>query len=232
MKKKKRITLIIMSVTLLSTFCNKTISAQDHQDHDEATTILSLKERFKPGADHDGHDHGETESGHDGHDHGETESGHDHGETGSGHDGHDNGETESGHDGHDHGEAESDHDEHSGGKAIGPGKAIEEIDPMKGFRLSIEAVKTLEIELETYKKAEFAISKSSLVTSKSEKGIYRLRDGFFKLIPVELIGKTQNGYVVKVSELAPGDQIVSNGAGLLRVADVYSTDSAEYSHSH
>ncbi len=79
---------------------------------------------------------------------------------------------------------------------------------------------------------EFTIEKTTLVTSRESKGVYRFRGGFFKLLPVETIKEVNGKYLVKVKGVDFGDQIVINGTGLLRIADVYSTDSAEYSHAH
>ncbi len=125
-----------------------------------------------------------------------------------------------------------DHDDHGGSKSIGTGKAIEVVDEEKGFKLSKEAIKTLSIKLQTIASDEFLIGKKTLVVSKSIKGIYRFRGGFFKFLPVTSIKKVKDRYLIKVKGVGFGDQIVINGVGLLRVADVYSTDKAEYSHSH
>jgi hypothetical protein len=125
-----------------------------------------------------------------------------------------------------------DHDDHGAGKSIGTGKAIEVVDEKKGFKLSNEAIKTLTIKLQTIDTKEFLISKTTLVVSKSSKGIYRYRSGFFKLLPVTSIKKVKGKYLVKVNGVGFGDQIVTQGVGLLLVADVYSTDKSEYGHGH
>ncbi len=127
---------------------------------------------------------------------------------------------------------EEEHGHGGGGKAVGEGKAIVEISEEKGFKLSKEAINTLELKLLNVDSDEFLIEKTTLVTSKKLKGVYRFRGGFFKLLPVELKKEVDGKYLVKVKGVDFGDQIVINGVGLLRVADVYSTDKAEYSHSH
>ncbi len=175
------------------------------------------------GDDHSGHNHSKTSkhSDDDGHDHSKAS-----------HDDHDD------HDGHDHSKAgHDDHDDHGGhdhggGKAIGKGKAIEIVDEIKGFKLSKEAIKSLKLKLKTVDGDEFEIEKSTLVTSKNVKGLYRFRGGFFKFLPVKLVKETNGKYLVKVKGVDFGDQIVTNGVGLLRVTDVYSTDKSEYGHSH
>ena len=142
---------------------------------------------------------------------------------------HDDHKEEKGH--ADHGE-HGEHGEHGGGKAVGKGKAIEEVDENKGFKLSKEAIKTLKLKLQTVDGDEFSIDKTTLVSSKSTKGLYRFRGGFFKFMPVELLKESKGKYLVKVKGVDFGDQIVIDGVGLLRVTDVYSTDTSEYGHSH
>jgi hypothetical protein len=51
-------------------------------------------------------------------------------------------------------------------------------------------------------------------------------------MPVELLKESKGKYLVKVKGVDFGDQIVIDGVGLLRVTDVYSTDTSEYGHSH
>lgn len=188
-------------------------------------TILLISNLVFAEGDHDHsshkrHDHSKQEEKHDDHD---DHKGHVH----SKHNDHDD------HKGHDH----SKHDDHKGhdhgsSKAIGKGKAIEVVDEKKGFKLSKEAIKTLKLRLQNVDGDEFEISKHTLVSSKSIKGVYRFRAGFFKLLNAKILKETKFGYKVKVAGVEFGDQIVINGVGLLRVTDVYSTDESEYGHSH
>lgn len=175
----------------------------------------------------DGDDH----SSHSGDDHSKQEKHDDH----EGHKRHDHSKHDNidEHKGHDH-EKKDDHEGHDHGasKAIGKGKAIEVVDEKKGFKLSKEAIKTLKLKLQNVDGDEFEISKSTLVSSKSIKGVYRFRAGFFKLLTAKILKETKTGYKVKVAGVDFGDQIVINGVGLLRVTDVYSTDKSEYGHSH
>tara|TARA_Y100000296_G_C5142934_1_gene242129 strand:- start:724 stop:1341 length:618 start_codon:yes stop_codon:yes gene_type:complete len=141
-----------------------------------------------------------------------------------------------GHDEHvdehnDHDE-QNDHDEHGSAKSIGLGKAILEVDKVKGLKLSDEAIKTLNLTLKKVSTEVFSIDRDSLVVSKSMKGIYRFRDNFFKYLPVTSINKKQGKYFVRVKGIVAGDHVVTGGVGLLRVTDVYSTDESEYGHGH
>lgn len=194
------------------------------------------------GDDHSGHGHSKKEehSQGDGHQHkknknkkhekhkGHTENDEkDHGE--SGHEGHDDHE-ERGHS--DHGEEDGHGDHGDAGKAVGEGKAIVAVDELKGFKLSPEAIKALELKLTTVSGDEFTIKKSTLVASKNLRGVYRFRGGFFKLLEVKIISEAKKTYKVKVKGVEFGDQIVTDGLGLLRISDVYSTDKSNYGHSH
>jgi hypothetical protein len=142
-------------------------------------------------------------------------------------------------DGHDHSIQEK-YDEHKDSKvhdhetskAIGKGKAIEIVDEIKGFKLSKESIATLNLKFQKIDGNEFRINKSTLVSSKSIKGVYRFRAGFFKLLSAKILKETDSEYRVKVAGLNLNDQIVISGVGLLRVADIYSIDKSEYGHSH
>lgn len=196
------------------------IQADDHvHQHNDGHDDLEDKE-------HDD-DHGEEQSDkhdddhHDNHDT-KNDDNHDDDHGAKSGDKHDDGDKDG--DEHDHG--------HGGGKSIGERKAIKSVDETLGFKLSSEAMKTLEIQLIKIEKKEFTIDKAILVTSKSLKGIYRFRDDYFKFLPVILLKETNGKYLVSVEDIIPGDQIVTNGVGLLRVADIYSTDESEYGHGH
>jgi len=171
----------------------------------------------------DGHDHANHKQKEEHEKHKKSEGHDDHGE--EGHDDH----GEEGHD--DHGE--EGHDDHGdGAKTVGKGKAITAVDKVKGFKLSKEAIKSLEIKLKTVEGSIFKITKKMLVSSKNKIGVYRFRGGFFKLLDAKILKEIKGGYKVEVKGVDFGDQIVINGTGLLRVTDVYSTDKSNYGHSH
>lgn len=188
--------------------------------------------------DHKKHDNLEDESTHKNHDDHKDDdnqkkhSAHEEDNKHKNNDGHEDGERHGKHDDHKDGEKDGEHDDHGEGKSIGKGKAIESVDEVKGFKLSKEAIKTIDLKLQTVDGEEFSIDKKTLVTSKSVKGIYRFRGGYFKFLPIKLIKEINGKYLVNVKGVDFGDQIVTNGVGLLRVTDVYSTDESEYGHSH
>lgn len=140
---------------------------------------------------------------------------------------------------HDEHSEHSDHHEHdqhkegaADGKAIGEGKAIQEFIEGKGFSLSKEAYQALEIRLIKPKDAVFNIAPLALVNIHSEVGIYRFRDGLFKLVPLEILERSARGVRARVKEFQNGDSFVESDPALLRVTDVYSVDESEYGHSH
>ena len=140
------------------------------------------------------------------------------------------------HDGHkedEGGHAEHDgHEGHGNSKAIGKGKAIEEVDERKGFKMSKEAKKTIGVKLRKLSEGPVVIPKEALVVSLNKRGIYRYRNGFFKMLPVKIKGEDKNTFIVTVEGLKNGDEIAVDGVGLLRVTDIYSTDTSEYGHGH
>lgn len=205
--------LLIIFTCLLSTQFLMADESDSHKGHDHK------QKKHEEHKNDKNHDHKKDK--HDDHDHGKE----DHSEDEKDHKGHDDFNEEGAHDDH------SGHDEHSS-KAVGKGKAIEVVDEKNGFKLSPEAIKTLKLKLQNVDGDEFLIEKSTLVVSEELKGLYRFRGGFFKFHPVELKKEVNGKYLVKVPGVEFGDQIVINGTGLLRVADVYSTDTAEYGHSH
>ncbi|MBK8871775.1 MAG: efflux RND transporter periplasmic adaptor subunit [Elusimicrobia bacterium] len=174
---------------------------------------LSLQAGKSPQThEEDGHkdDHGDHA------DHNEDDKGH---EESEGHGG--NGE-----EGHEEGEEEA-------SSSVGPGNAVTATDQENGLQLSPEAVATLDIKTHPAP-MESLFPKKAIVTSKDETGVYRLRDGWYKLVQ----GKTEpQGDRVRFTphrkqDLRPGDQVVVEGAPLLRVAELDAFSTGEAGHGH
>lgn len=119
--------------------------------------------------------------------------------------------------------------------SVGPGKAVTEANPSKGFKLSEKALKTLEIQARSIdRRGQITIPETCLVEFKDETGIYRWRDGYFKLIE-GTAQKTGRAIIFKPrssSDLQPGDQVVTNGVPLLRVAELDAFSEGEAGHAH
>lgn len=131
-----------------------------------------------------------------------------------------------GKEGHEEGEEEA-------SSGVGPGNAVTAADREKGLQFSDEAVKTLGIKTQDAPE-EFTLPKSAIVTFKDETGVYRLRDGWYKLIEGEA---RPRGLLVRFishrkKDLRPSDQIVVEGAPLLRVAELDAFSTGEAGHGH
>lgn len=122
----------------------------------------------------------------------------------------------------DHGEEE---EESTGG--VGPNNAVTAADEHEGIKLSPKAMEFIGLKTEAYNGQ--MIPKASLVFYQDKVGIYRLRDGWFKLVPVTF--SVSEPSIPQSADLRPGDQIVVQGTGLLRVAEL-DAFSGEVGHSH
>lgn len=119
--------------------------------------------------------------------------------------------------GHDHGEEKQAHEE----------------EVFEGVQLSPQAEKNFEIQRVAIRNNEqFEIAASTVVTSGTEKNLYRYRDGKYLRIDFEVLKKVGENLVVKSKDLKPGDEIVVSGMGLLRIAELAATGGAPASHSH
>lgn len=181
-------------------------SALEKDDHKHSG---EAKQLHRPSASHDDeHDQGKTHKGHDDHEEDDDSEGH---------------------------KDEHDHD-HESEARFGLGKAIQEVKEGKGFKLSKEAFKTLELGFHELRSSgtngSFQIPEAALVTTKNITGVYRFREDFFKFIPVSLRGNSDNLFNARTDELMAGDRIVVEGVGIITLTDVFSTDSSEYGHGH
>ncbi len=170
------------------------------------------------GEDH-GHDHAEENKTTDSHDHGEDD---------------DHEEAEEG--GHDHG------DEHGDEKndRFGPGKAILAASKKQGIQLSDVAITTLGVttaKIDKLTPAGFLqVPLSAAVFYQDEVGVYRFKDGWFKLIEVDVVSKTKNHVIVKNKPkhlgLSSGDRFATSGVPLLRAAELEAWGGSGDGHGH
>ncbi|GIL17063.1 MAG: hypothetical protein BroJett040_08140 [Oligoflexia bacterium] len=127
---------------------------------------------------------------------------------------------------HEH-EGHGDHDE--AGANIGPDKGILE-KSKEGIKLSKEAVETMAIKAMDIGSQSVSIPVSALVKIKDEKYVYRLRNGWFKRVEIQVVQKNGNTLTVIISDFVAGDKIVTDGLGFLRTSDVFSEEGATHSH--
>lgn len=107
--------------------------------------------------------------------------------------------------------------------SVGAGKAVLEAKEGLGFKLSEAAMKTLEVKLETVTaRGAVFVPASSIANLKGETGVYRLRQGYFKLIEGEVSdGKERVRFVPQnTGDVIKGDQIAITAVPLLRVTEL------------
>ncbi len=141
--------------------------------------------------------------------------------------------------GHEYGKVEKeekghgDHDEEEGGARFGPDKAITAANKKDGIQLSEKAAKTLGLSyVAASGDGTFKLPFKTAVFFQDEVGVYRLKNGWHKLIEVQLISKTMSEVVVKTSELKSGDQIANDGVPLLRAAELEAWGGSGDGHGH
>ena len=143
---------------------------------------------------------------------------------------------------HKEGEKSHDHGKESGGEgekheeeeneSVGPEKGIQEADEHKGFRLSPEALKNFEIKTMKLGKSPFTVPTTVVVRSGDEVNLFRMRGGYFKRIDFQTIRKNGQQLVISSPELESGDEIVTSGLGLLRIAELSAFGGLAEGHSH
>ena len=121
------------------------------------------------------------------------------------------------------------HGHDDGGAKVGPDKGITEKGP-QGLRFSKEALATYEVTLIKPAAGIVKLRKQALVTVKELTTIFRVRDGWYKRIPVIIVSRDKELIVVKSTELLASDEVVSSPAGFLRIAEVITEEGASHSH--
>lgn len=161
--------------------------------------------------DHDDHKHG----------HGEGKNNHD--------DDHkdDHGKEEGDHKEEGHDEHEESEEESVGG--VGKGNAVTAANEDDGIQLSPKAIETMGIKTAPYSKGQ--IPASALVRYQDNIGVYRLRNDWFKLLPIKIKGQQGDNLTILAADLEPNDQIVIERTGLMRAAEL-DAFSGEASHGH
>lgn len=132
---------------------------------------------------------------------------------------------------HEHKHEESEHEEEN--SQVGPGKGILEASPDKGIKLAPQVETNFEIKkIKWNGKASFELPKSAIVTSGLEVNVYRVRDGFYKRIDFKEIKKEKNNITISSVDLRAGDEVVTQGTGFLRIAEIAAFGGAPEGHSH
>jgi len=133
---------------------------------------------------------------------------------------------------HGHEEAEHEHEE-EGGSAVGPEKGITEASEQDGIKLSPEAIRNFEIKTQKLSgSSPWTLPSSARLLALEESNLYRVRNGYFKRIDFNLLKGNQSQITIKSNELMVGDEIVTNGVGFLRIAELTAFGGAPEGHSH
>ncbi len=116
---------------------------------------------------------------------------------------------------------------------VGPQKGILEANASKGIKLSPEALKNFEIRtLKLIVPGPWTLPSSAKLSAGEEVNIYRVRENYFKRIDFKLLKKTHEQMSIASDELKVGDEIVINGVGFLRIAEIAAFGGAPSGHSH
>lgn len=131
-------------------------------------------------------------------------------------------------------EGHGDHEEEENDSArFGPTKAITMANKKDGFKLSEKAIKMLGISyIAVNGNGTFKVPAKSVAFFQDELGVYLFKDGWHKLIEVELVSKNQTEIVIKTEELKTGDQIANDGVPLLRAAELEAWGGSGDGHGH
>jgi len=130
------------------------------------------------------------------------------------------------------GEHEGDQHEEENTK-IGTDKGILKADKNLGFILSPEAIKNFGIK--TIKVTGSSMGKvpfNARVLSKEEVNLFRMRNGFIKRIDFVKLSTVGDFMRIQSSELANGDELITDGVGFVRIAEITAFGGAAEGHSH
>ncbi len=101
-------------------------------------------------------------------------------------------------------------------------KAVPETSKTDGFRLSEKATRTIGLTAKPIATApEFTMPERALVRSLDILAIYRIRNGWYKLVPVEIVRRKESELTVRSHEIKAGtDYVVISGIELLRATEM------------
>ncbi len=123
--------------------------------------------------------------------------------------------------------------EEEASSGIGPGKAVTETSKTLGLKLSEKAIQTLSLHTSAIQSQNtHRLPSKAIVYFQDEAGIYREKDGWYKLIEVEIVSRAGVETTIKSSDLKPGDHLVIDGVPLLRVAELNAFGGAGEGHGH
>ncbi|MCC7406051.1 MAG: hypothetical protein IT288_16780 [Bdellovibrionales bacterium] len=132
---------------------------------------------------------------------------------------------------HEHGKSDE-HGEHEESAQVGPDKGILEASESDGFKLSPEAEKNFELSRVKVSSESIELPKSAIVTAVAEINVFRYRNGFYKRVDFSEVNRSQDKVRIRSKDIRPGDEIVIQGLGFLRIAEIAAFGGAPEGHSH
>lgn len=110
--------------------------------------------------------------------------------------------------------------EETSGIRAGPTLAVLEANLKDGFRLAEKARKVIGLVTKPLGSKPHMIPPSALVNYGDRVGVYRLRNGWFKLIEIKNNEALKGSVVTSGVELKDDDEIAVEGVALLRVSEM------------
>nr|BDT28544.1 hypothetical protein BHI3_20100 [Bacteriovorax sp. HI3] len=101
-----------------------------------------------------------------------------------------------------------------------------------GFKLNEKSTKKFGIHTVTLKAGIVEVPREAIFKGLNEVNVYRLREGFYKRIDFKTLENKKDVLKISSSELKSGDQIVIQGVGFLRIAEIAASGGISDSHSH
>jgi hypothetical protein len=130
-----------------------------------------------------------------------------------------------------HGEEK--HEEEEENSKIGPDKGILKADEKLGFILSPEAMKNFGVKtIKLSGEKAWILPSKARVLSQNEVNIFRIRNQFIKRIDFKVLLSEGPNLKIESSDLMNGDEIIVQGIGFVRIAEITAFGGASEGHSH
>lgn len=133
-------------------------------------------------------------------------------------------------------EGHNDHGSEHGEESIGKNQAIISVrQEGEEFKLSGESESVLKIttsKVTSQGKNLYKVPRSSLVSFKSEIGVYVKRAGWFRLSEVIILKQSEKDIHIKSQDILETDEVVISGVAYLRIAQLQASGQGGKGHAH
>lgn len=106
------------------------------------------------------------------------------------------------------------------GFRAGPTMAAQEASLQNGFKLNEQAKKNIALKTKKIESSPYTVPAVALVYYGDKVGLYRLRDGWFKLIEIKDRINKNTSVTFNSLEFKVGDEVAIEGVALLRVSEM------------